>query len=311
MPLMVRERTLRGWAQRMPRRLVLPALGWLAGSAAAAIALLQQLPEPVTAVPPGYVALVNGKGILMSDLIAQTQETTGESFEQATLAQRAAVLREMIDEELMVQEALILDLPETTTEVRSAMTAAVGVQVAQPVLAVPLSDAALKAYYEAHRDRFMTAGAMDVTDIVLHVGGYENADQSVPQAEADAAEAAYQLRAGAELRHVMDHFGFVESGRMDGTEQLDFAAKFHLGERLYGVAVTLAEGQVSEPLIERDGVHLLIMQKRTPQRFADFDSVRTQLYSEVRDRQRRQATERYLAHLRRDARIFLAPGQHQ
>jgi hypothetical protein len=211
----------------------------------------------------------------------------------------------------MVQEGLTLDLPETTTEVRTAMSAAVGVQVAQPVLSLPLTDAGLKAYYEAHRDRYMTAGAMDVSDIVLHVGGYENADQSVAQAETDATEAAYQLRAGTELRHVMDHFGFVDSGRMDGTEQPEFAAKLHLGDKLYAIASALAEGQVSEPQVEIDGVHLLIMQKRTPQRFADFDAVRTQLYSEVRDAQRREATARYLEHLRRDAHILLAPGQHE
>jgi hypothetical protein len=305
------RRLLRTWAARAPRRLLLPALGVLAGAAAAAVNLLQQLPAPVATVPPGYVALVNGKGILMSDFISQTQETTGASFEEATPAQRGGVLRDMIDEELMVQEALTLDLPETTTEVRAAMNAAVGVQVAQPLLSTPLTDEDLKAYYEAHRERFMTAGAMNITDLVLHVGGYENADQTVAQAEADAAEAAYQLRSGTDLQHVMDHFGFVDSGRSDGTDQPDFAAKLHLGERLYAVALTLGDGQVADPLVEADGVHVLIMQKRTPQQFADFDAVRTQIYTEIRDAQRRKATQAYLEHLRRDSRILLAPGQHE
>ena len=303
--------TLRAFAARLEPRLVLPALGVLVGFATAGFALLHRMPAPAQAVPPGYVALVNGKGILMSDLIAQTQDTTGDSFEQATPAQRAKVLHDMIDEELLVQEAVTLDLPESTTEVRTVMVSAVGTQVAQPVLSTPLTDNDLRAFYEAHKSQYSSSGAMNVTDLVLHVGGYENADQSVAQAETDATEAAYQLRSGADRRYVIDHFGLTNSGRMDGTDQLDFAAKLHLGDKLYGIARTLQEGQVSDPIVESDGVHLLIMDKRIPESFADFDTVRAKVYTDFRDAQRRQSDGEYLQHLRHAARIILAPGQHE
>ncbi len=195
----------------------------------ALLALLRALPPAVDTVPPGYVAMVNGRGVLQSDFLAQVAEYTNGNYEDATPAQRARVLHDMIDEELLVQRAVTLDLPETTIEVRSVLVAGVNMQVAQPLLGKPASDEALRAFYNAHKDDFTTSGTMTVTDLVLHVGGYENANQNSAQAMADAIEAAYQLRSGADPNYVMDHFGLVNSGRMDGTEQLDNGAKQRLG----------------------------------------------------------------------------------
>lgn len=302
--------TLRALVARIDPHLF-PAAGVLVGFCVAAVALLHRLPAPTQAIPPGYVAMVNGEGILMSDFIQQTMDTTSDTFENATPAVRAQVLHDMIDEELLVQEALTLDLPETTTEVRNVMVSAVDTQVAQPLLSIPLTDADLRAYYMAHRSDFLTAGSMNVSDIVLHVGGYENVDQTVAQAETDATEAAYQLRSGADLHYIMNHFGFVNSGRMDGTEQLDFAAKIHLGDKLYAIAQKLDEGQVSDPIVMPDGVHLLIMQKRTPDTFADFDSSRPKIYTDYRDAQRRHADALYMQRLRRGAHITILPGFHE
>lgn len=302
---------LRTLASNLEPRLWLPAAGALIGFVVAAVALLHRLPAPVQTIPPGYVAMVNGEGILMSDYIQQTMDTITDTFENATPAQRAKVLHDMIDEELLVQEGLTLDLPETTTEVRNVMVAAVETQVAQPLLSKPLTDDDLRAYYRAHRSEFLTAGGMNVMDIVLHVGGYQNADQSVAQAETDATEAAYQLRSGADPRYIMDHFGFVDSGRMDGTEQLDFAAKIHLGDKLFAIAQTLQEGQVSDPIVMPDGVHILIMRTRTPESYADFDSSRAKLYTDYRYAQRHQADEKYLRRLRQNAHITILPGLHE
>ena len=290
-----------------PRSLLLPAAGALAGLLLAGVATVRRPPPPVQSVPPGYAAVVNGKGILLSDYMAQAMEVEGVAFEAATPARRAAILRDMIDEELLVQRGLVLDLPETTTEVRNVMTAAVNTQVAQPVLAEPVSEEQLRAWYTAHQGAYTTDGVMDVADLVLHVGGYENADQTLAQAETDAAEAAYQLRSGADRRQVMNHFGLVDSGKTRGGEP-DFAARIHLGEHLFDVARGLADGQVSDPVIESDGLHLLIMDQRTPARISGFDAARSKVYQDYRDARRQQADADNIALLRRDARILLAPG---
>jgi hypothetical protein len=198
---------------RPQRTLYLPALAVVAGLLVAGVGLFRAAPRALTAVPPGYVALVNQKGILFSDFRAQVEMETGKTFADATAQERSRILREMINEELLVQRAVVLDLPETTNEVRTNMAIGVNTQVAAPLLAYEPTDAELRAFYDKSRQNYTSPGAMTLQDLVLHVGGYQNANQTLTQARADATEAVYQLRAGASVDYVMEHFGFARSGR--------------------------------------------------------------------------------------------------
>jgi len=290
---------------------MLPAGGIIIGLAVAGAGLFRPAARPTIAVPPGYAALVNQKGILTSDFIAQTQAETGVGFNQTTQAKRRHVLREMIDEELLVQRALSLDLPETTTEVRDAMAAAVNAQVAAPLLEIEPTDEELRTFYDRHRAKYTIGGTMTLRDLVMHYGTYADADQSLPQAESDAAEAVYQLRSGAAIDYVMEHFGFVDSGRVSDGEELDFAAKIHLGAKLYPVATALNAGQISDPVVTADGVHVLVMLQRQLPRPAPFSAVRDQVYSDFRAEQKQRASEENLRILRSQAQILLAPGQSE
>ncbi len=303
------RKVLGALARRPERSLTLPASGVVLGLLLAAFGLFRPAARPITSVPPGYVALVNQKGILLSDFISQTESETGSPFADATPAERQRVLQEMIDEELLVQRGLVLDLPETTTEVRDIMASAVNAQVDAPLAAIPPTDAQLRAFYETHRAKYTTGGTMTLHDLVLHVGGYANADQTLAQAQTDAADAVYQLRSGASIDYVKEHFGFEDSGRVDQTEQLDFAAKLHLGAKLYDAASLLSDGQVSDPIVDADGVHVLVMDSRHPPTVADFSTARSQVYSDYRDAQNKRVRQENLATLRSEAQILIAPGQ--
>jgi len=308
-PRRVRERLSAVLAARPRRSALLPAAGIVLGLLFAGVGLFRPAPRPVVRVPAGYVALVNGKGVLLSDFMSQAMAETGKSFSEVTAGERRRVLHEMIDEELLVQRALVLDLPETTVEVRDAMAGGVNAQVAAPTLAQEPTDAQLREYYDAHRDKYTTDGSMTVLDLVLHIGGYENADQSTAQARIDASEAVYQLRSGASAQYVMEHFGFVDSGRMKDGNQPDFAAKIHLGQALYAVAARMEEGQVSEPVLEADGLHVLVMERRRRPTTADFTTARTAVYGDYREQLGKAAARENLAILRSQAQILLAPGQ--
>lgn len=293
----------------MPRRgVALPVLGIVIGISVAAAGLFGRGDPPQTHVPPGYAALVNGQGVLVSDFIAQMQTEIQKPFNETTSAERAHVLHEMIDKELLVQRALVLDLPETTTEVRTTMADAVDAQAAAPALAEQPTEAALFAYYRKHRSRYQSLGSMQLRDLVLRVGGYENTDQTFSQAEADAIEAVYQLRSGAPIDSVTEHFGMVDSGTVDRGMQFDFAAKLHLGERLYRVASQLATGQVSEPVMAPDGIHVIVMLNRQPPVVEAFPQARAQVYSDYSQWRVLQADQANLDILRRQARIFVAQG---
>jgi PPIC-type PPIASE domain len=206
---------------------------------------------------------------------------------------------------------LVLDLPETTTEVRDIMASGVNAQVDAPLAATPPTDAQLRAFYESHRAKYTTGGTMTLHDLVLHIGGYENADQTLAQGQIDAAEAVYQLRSGGSIDYVKEHFGFVDSGRIDDTEQLEFAAKLHLGAKLYEAASRLGDGEISEPIVDTDGLHVLVMERRRPPTIADFATARNQIYTDYRDAENRRAREENLKMLRSEAQILLAPGQSE
>jgi len=294
-----------------PRRaLVLALVAALAGLCVAAAALFHPVDRSATTLPPGDVALVNQQPILMSDFINEVEAIAGQPFAATTAAQRVQVLHDMIDEELVVQRGLALDLPEQDTTVRTAIVDGINALVAAPVLAQPPSDDQLQAFYAAHRANYATEGSMTLTDLVMHVGGFENPAQTTDQALADAEQAVYELRSGAATNDVMQHFGLVDSGKISGVEA-DFAAKLHLGPKLYAAAQALGDGQVSEPIADSDGVHVLVMQHRQAPVFTDFNAVRNNVYNDYLRAEQARTAQANLSFLRAKAQIVLAPGQSE
>ena len=296
------------WLKSPRRSLTLPGIAMALGLIFAVVGMFRPVSPPLQTVPPGYAALVNGQGILMSDFIDEVQTELQVPFEEATPAQRAKVLRGMIDQELLVQRAMVLNFPETATEVRTAMADAVSAQAAAPALSEQPTGAALQAYYLDHRASYRSTGSMQLRDLVLRVGGYLNTDQTFSQADADAIEAAYQLRSGAPLESVMERFGMMDSGLIGRGAWFDFAAKLHLGERLYGIASQLSTGQVSEPVVMPDGVHLIVMLNRQSPTVEDFPHARAQVYADYHQWLITQADWANLKTLRGQAHILIAKG---
>lgn len=292
------------------RPVALAVVAALAGLASAGWSLAHTAYRDAATVPAKDVALVNGEPVLMEDFVSQTEKETGVSFADATPAQRAHVLHEMVDEELLVQQGLALDLPAQNTELRTALVDAINAQVIAPVLNAEPGDDQLKAYYAAHRDAYATEGSMSLTDLALHVGGFENAAQSVDQAMADAQQAAYELRSGATLDYVKQHFGFVDNNRASGLDA-DFAVKIYLGPKLFAVAQTMTDGQVSDPVATGDDVHLLVMHERKPPVFTDFEAVRRNVFNGYQVAQEDAAKRSILQFVRKSAKILVAPGQRE
>ena len=240
----------------------------------------------------------------------EVEQTTEGAFDDATPAQKAQVLHAMINEELLVQRGIVQDMPEQDPDVRTVVVDAVNGQVTAPALANRPTDDQLRAFYNAHRQNYGTQGTMTLVDLVLHVGGFENANQSVEQALADAAQAVYELRSGASLDEVKQHFGFEDSGKVKGME-LDFAAQIHLGQKLFSAAKDLTDGEVSDPVINDDGVHVLVMQARSPPVFTSFEDVRNNVYNDYSKMVREQIENQNLDFLRRSSQIILAPDQKE
>jgi parvulin-like peptidyl-prolyl isomerase len=94
---------------------------------------------------------------------------------------------------------------------------------------------------------------------------------------------------------VIQQFG-LKPGPQRG-EDFYFAAKIHLGDPLFAVAESMADGAVSDPVRIADGIHVLRMIKNTPPVARDFAHAREQVLSDYkRDAaaKLRTADEKYL-----------------
>jgi hypothetical protein len=243
-------------------------------------------------VPPEDAALVNGRPILMTDFVAQAESTYAAPLAQITTAQRKTILDAMIHEELYVQRGLELDFPGTDPDTRNALVAAVEQQAVADATTDSPSSQVLKNYYDAHTTGYATEGTMTVRDLLLA------AAPARPQADAAASAAAAvgALRSGMKPEEAMRRFAFKELRPNQG-EEFYFAAKIHMGERLFETAKALADGAVSDAISLPDGIHVLCMIKNVSPVLRPFEQAREQVLADYKREaaaRLRAADEKYL-----------------
>jgi parvulin-like peptidyl-prolyl isomerase len=252
--------------------------------------------------------LVNDRPILRSDFMTQVQTQFGVPFAQSTQEQRARVLQDMLAEELLVQRGLEIDLPSFDPDVRAAMVAGVELEASANVLAQAPSDEQLRVYYRTHAGKYMTEGRLRLRDLVLRTGPAVSADQAMQT----AVQAVRALRAGTSLEQAAIRFGLQDSGQLmqagqiDTGEILEFAVKAKLGPELYAAVAALEGGRVSDPIRQRDGVHVVVMLEHKQPVQQEYNVVADQVWADYRSDALAQVRAANLRYLRRRATVMLS-----
>ncbi len=227
------------------RSMVLLALGALLGLAIAGYGLFTAKGTRSRSVPPEDLALVNNRPILRSDFMTQVQTEFAAPFAESLPEQRAKVLKDMVAEELQVQRGLEIDLPSFDPDVRNALVAGVQLEVTADVMAQQPTDQELRAYYEAHKDRYVGEGVLRMRDLVAKSG----TAAATEQATANAQQAVTALRAGMPVEQAMQRYRLEDSGALmaaghvDTGDIFEFAARAKLARELYAAAATLQGGR--------------------------------------------------------------------
>jgi parvulin-like peptidyl-prolyl isomerase len=261
------------------------------------------------AVPPEAVALVNQRQILRSDFMTQTQTQFVLPFAQTTPEQRHAVLDDMINEELMVQRGLEIDLPSYDPDVRNTLVAGVELEVTADVLSQQPTLEELRGYYERHKDKYSTEGVMQLRDLVIKT----DASHPAAAAQARALAAVAALRRGQSLDAVIKKFEVVDSGRFmdaghaDTGDIFQFALRAKLGDSLYQATLPLRDGEVSDPVQESDGVHVIAMIKHRFPVPQAFEEASNHVWTDVKKEAQAKVRSANLTYLRNRADILLAP----
>ena len=291
-------------AEANPRRsLILFACGAIFGLTIAGLGLFTAAGTRVSGVPPEDVALVNGRHILKSDFIAQIETETAQPFDMTTKEQRAKVLNDMLNEELLVQRGLEIDLAASDPDVRLAMATGVQLLVDADVIAQQPPDAQLQAYYDANKDKYGGEGIMALRDLVLHMAEGDSKDAML----AKAAKAAEAFRKGDTPDNVAATFGMMDSGVLDRGDLFEFAVKIKLSPDLYTAARELMPNQASEPIARPDGVHVLLMEKRTIPEQRSFAEARDAVMQDFKREEQARVEAANLTYLKSKADIQLAP----
>jgi parvulin-like peptidyl-prolyl isomerase len=285
------------------------ALGALTGLVIAGYGLFTAKGTQSHAVPPEDLALVNNRPILRSDFMTQVQTQFTVPFAQSTPAQRRRVLEDMLAEELQVQRGLEIDLPSFDPDVRTAMVAGVELEISADVLAQQPTDQQLRDYYAAHRSKYVSQGQLRLRDLVAKSGG---AARTVEQAMSDAQQAVAALRAATPLEQVMQRYHLVDSGALldaghvDTGEVFEFAAKAKLGAGVYAAAATLQGGQVSDPIPQSDGVHVVVMVEHRMPVQEDYAVAANTVWTDFKNDAQTQVRDAEVRYLRSRADILLS-----
>lgn len=260
-------------AQPDPRRaLTLCAIGAVIGLLIAGYGLFSARGTRIAGVPAEDVALVNGVPVLRSDYVAQLRALHDVSPTAASAAQRREVIDGMVHEELYVQRGLELGVPNDDIDVRAALVTATEAMTAADVLAAQPSEAELRAYYAAHQQRYASEGTMVLRDSIVAVGGGPA----------------------------------VDSGKMADGEEYYFAARLHLGDRLFRAALALGDGQ-SASLVTVDGrTHRLEMLHNQRPRANPFETVRDRVLADFQKDKAARVEVANARYLRRRAEVQIA-----
>jgi hypothetical protein len=280
------------------RSFFLAICGAVIGLLLAGYALFTARGTSTLLVPAEDVALVNQQPISRSDYLMQLRSLYNVELSHATLEQRQKVLNDMIREELFVQRGKELDVASTDPDVRNALVNAVELEIASDAITSQPTEAALRGYYQTHPERYASEGIMTVEDYVFPANGAAGVSQAIEVLEIQAP-----------TPDLIAPFGGKSSGKV-GDEEFYFAAKIHLGDRLFEAACVLPPGGVSAPIGMPDGIHVLYMRKNIKPAVLDFAAARDQVLSDYRNERIRQLTTGDEAFLRKRANILIADDVH-
>ncbi len=291
------------------RSMALLAIGALVGLALAGYGLFTARGTRSRSVPPEAVALVNQRPILRSDFMAQAQAQYTTAFDELTVEQRAATLEDMLAEELRMQRGLEIDLPSYDPDVRAALVAGVELETSADVVAQQPTEEQLRKFYEDNKSKYSTEGMLRLRDLVVTEDG--SRDHKDAQTAARSVIAA--LRGGTSLATVIQQYRLKDSGRlMDGGkvdigDLFEFAVEAKFTPKLFAALAPLNAGDVSEPIEESDGVHVIYVLARRRPLAQGFEAARNSVWSDYKTAAQARVNKGNLEYLRNRADILIAP----
>lgn len=247
------------------------------------------------------VAVVNGAPI-GRDLYERV--VAGVEADQGALSpeDRAHVLERMIEEELLVQQAVSLGMASRDRMARGYLVQAMMDFVGQRAPADPPGDDGLREFYAEHQARFRRPGRIALETMSFDV--VPGASDEAVRAKAVAARQA--LGAGGAwavvARDMADEpIVKVPSSPLSAANVLEY-----LGPTATREAFALQAGALSEPIRTKTGYLLIRVTQRWDDTVPPFETVRDEVVAEWKTKHATDALREYVDELRAGADIEVA-----
>lgn len=227
---------------------------------------------------------VNQQPVTTGQLAFAEQRLMSESGDSLTATERKSVMEMLIDQELLLQRALSTGTFAVDPAVRKTIVQAVIDKTVADFQSRPVSSQQLKRFYQMHLGVFERPAR-----IAIEALRFED--------HSEASEAYSALLAGARFDEVGRTPAASPIAHLPSSPLPMHMLRRYLGNSLTEVAMTLPEGQVSEPVVRPDGVYLLMA--RTVQRaeIPAYGQVRDRVEAEYDFRGRESALEDAVAQL--------------
>lgn len=254
------------------------------------LALFGSNPLKSPAETEDVLVWVNQQPVTSAQLAFAVERLTESSPVSLSATQRQSILELLVDEELLLQRAETLGLYAADPGIRKAVVQAVIDRVVTDFLSKPVDVQQLRLFYREHQSVFERP-------LRMAVGVLRLADMQ----EAERARAA--LLAGANTEDMGNADAAGTLSHLPSSPLPAHVLRRYLGPALTELALTLEQGETSEPIRRSDGVYLLRARVVEPAEVPEFDEVRAQVEGEYRRRGRDWALDQTLAQLWQSADI--------
>lgn len=242
------------------------------------------------------VATVGGAPIPLDDLKRQIARTPPADGRVHSKEERLAALDELVEEEVLFQEALKRGLYHDS-KVRKILTnLLLRDEVYGKVKADDIPEEDLLAYYQEHKDEFITPEKVQVRRIMLRSSDERDAAATMAEAKRIHAELQRDPRLFSELatkssdgpyRRRGGDLGFVSR---EGKPGVDAA--------VIDKAFSMQINEISAPFEAGGAVHILQLVNRRERTERSFDQMKGSVMRMVKQRKHNELKEKYI----RDAR---------
>jgi peptidylprolyl isomerase len=220
-------------------------------------------------------------------------------------ATRRRVLERMIDEELLVQQALDLDLAAADRRVRGELVSGLVESVVTEVDRDEPSTAEIERHYRENVDFFTRPGRVHVQTIFF--------SRTRKESEVRATEAREALEAGAALPEIEAQLGDPQIAAVPDGLLPQAKLRDYLGPAVVENLAELETGAWSAPVETAEGYRLIRVVAREGKEVPTFEEVEALVRRDLIRRRGDEALRRYLDGLRdqtqieRNASLFVPP----